>query len=492
MKTFLQIRNPLSAIAFFGLATIGNAQFQQDSKIVGDRESRAEFGSSAAISDNFAVVGASRETIATGAAYVYRKDENGSWVFSEKITAFDGAEMAEFGGSVKLSEDLLVISAGRADINGVLRAGALYVYERAGDVWEFKNKIAASDYSDGALLGVNPTTLDVQENLIVAGAPGEFNWLGSVYIFEKDADNWNETKIISPDMVDFGNFGIGVSISGNTLIAGASGEDNGAGSAYIFERNNDGDWEFMQKISASDAQPNAYFGNSVSIDGNQMVIGAYAEGSVGGNIAAAYIFERNDAGEWIEIQKIPSPASDENTFFGWLCKMDGNQMAITAPHVWGLEPGQVFLYHKLDGGLWEQVQVVEADEEVEEFFYGWSVDLHNGNLIVGAPRDDFDENGENEMMDAGSAFIFVNPNLGITGQEASSASVKIYPNPAENQLNIFSTENIRLVEVFDLSGKRILSTNQSVVNVSSYPKGTYILKISLISGKTNTLKFIKK
>lgn len=492
MKAILQINKSAWIVAFFCLATLGNAQFQQNSKVVGDRESRAEFGSSAAINNDFAVVGASREAIATGAAYVYRKDESGNWGFSEKITAFDGAEMAEFGGSVKMTDDLLVISAGRADINGVLRAGALYVYERAGDIWEFQTKITASDYSDGALLGVNPTTLDVQENFIVAGAPGEFNWLGSVYVFEKDGDNWNETKITSPDMVDFGNFGIGVSISGNTLIAGASGEDNGAGSAYIFERNNDGNWEFVQKISASDAQPNAYFGNSISIDGNQMVVGAYAEGSVGGNIAAAYIFERNESGEWIEIQKIPSPVSDENTFFGWLCKMDGNQMVITSPHIWGAEPGEVFLYHRTDTGQWEETQVIAPNQDVEELFYGWSVDLHNGNLIVGAPRDDFDENGENEMMDAGSAFIFVNPNLGITGPEVSSGSVKIYPNPTKNQLNIFSTENIRLVEIFDLSGKRILSTNQNVVNVSSYPKGTYILKVSLISGKTNTLKFLKK
>src|SRR5690606_14735787 len=104
MKAILQINKSVWIGAFFCVATIGNAQFQQHSKIVGDRESRAEFGSSAAINNDFAVVGASREAIATGAAYVYRKDENGNWGFSEKITAFDGAEMAEFGGSVKMTD----------------------------------------------------------------------------------------------------------------------------------------------------------------------------------------------------------------------------------------------------------------------------------------------------------------------------------------------------------------------------------------------------
>lgn len=492
MKTFLQSKNPVWIGSLLCLATWGNAQFQQSAKIVGERESRAEFGTSAAINGDFAVVGASRETIATGAAYVYKKDGNGNWAFSEKITAFDGAEMAEFGGSVKMTNDLLVIAAGRADIEGVLRAGALYVYDRAGDIWEYKNKITASDFSDGALLGVNPTTLDVEGNIIVAGAPGELNWLGSVYVFEKDGDNWNETKITSPDMVDFGNFGIGVSISGNYLVAGASGEDNGAGNAYVFERNNNGEWNFVQKISASDPQPNAYFGNSISIDGNQMVIGAYAEGSEGGNIAAAYIFERNSEGEWIEIQKIPSPVSDENTFFGWMCKIDGNYMAITAPHVYGFEAGQVFIYQKTSEGLWEEIQNVNANQGIEETFYGWSVDLYGGNLIIGAPRDDFDENGENEMMDAGSAFIFSDSNMGVQDVNSGFYRFKVYPNPAENQLNIISNEAVKLVEIFDLSGKKFGSSNQSIMNVSSLLKGNYILKVTTTSGKVGTLKFIKK
>lgn len=493
MKTFLQSYKPTLTALFFGITIAGNAQFQQTQKIVGERESRAEFGTSAAIDDQFAIVGTSRESIAAGAAYVYQKDGE-NWNLSQKIIANDAFEMAEFGGAVKLENNLLVIASGRADINGVLRAGGLYVYDLNGNNWEFSTKITASDYSDNALLGVNPTTLDLQGTTVVAGAPGENNWLGSVYVFEKDGNNWNETKILHPELTENATFGIGVSISGNTLIAGASGEDNGAGSAYIFEKVGD-NWDFIQKITASDSLPNSYFGNAVSIDGNQLVVGAYAEGSIGGNIAAAYIFEKNDAGEWVEIQKIPSPVSNENTYFGWMCKMDGSQMLISAPHIYGEETGEVYLYKKLENGQWEQSQKIEAQEDVTQKFYGWGIDLNGENIIIGAPRDDFDENGENEMMDAGSAYIFKGSNMNIVENNSNLNSIKIYPNPVQNQLNISSNENIKSVSVFNLAGQKVISDSKisnNQINLSSLSKGNYVIQVELVNGQIETFKILKK
>lgn len=492
MKTFLQSHKPTLTALFLGLTLAGNAQFQPTQKIVGERESRAEFGTSAAINDQFAVIGASRESIAAGAAYVYRK-EGENWNFSQRIVANDALEMAEFGGAVKLENNLMVIAAGRSNFEGVERTGGLYVYDLTGNTWTNSAKINASDYTENALLGVNPTTLDLQDNTIVAGAPGENNWLGSVYVFEKDGNNWTETKILHPELTENATFGIGVSISGNTLIAGASGEDNGAGSAYIFQKI-DGNWEFKQRITASDPQTNAYFGNAVSIDGNQLVVGAYAEGSVGGNIAAAYIFEKNDANEWVEIQKIPSPVSAENTYFAWMCKMDGNQMAITAPHIYGEQAGEVYLYNKSENGQWTEVQNVEAEEDVVQKFYGWSVDLNGGNLIVGAPRDDFDENGENEMNDAGSAYIFSGSNMSVV-DNSNFNSIKIYPNPVENQLNITSKEAVKSISVYNLTGQKIISNSKisnNQINVSSLPKGNYVFRVELDNGKIETFKIVKK
>src|SRR5690606_27922717 len=360
------------------------------------------------------------------------------------------------------------------DNNGVPRDGATYIYDLFGTNWVNVQKLFASDYVDTGLLAVNPTSLDTENMTIVAGAPGTSNWEGAVYVFDSEGSEWNESQIIhSPEIVPFSNFGIGVSISGNFLVAGASGENNGAGAAYIYEKAQNGIWNFVQRIEASDPQTNAYFGNAVSIDGDQLVVGAYAEGSVGGNIAAAYIFEQNDQGEWVEIQKIPSPVSAENTFYGWMVQMEGSQMVVTAPHVWGLEAGQVFYYQKLANGQWEEIQNVVPDSDILEDFYGWSIDLHGGNLIVGSPRDDFDENGENEMQDAGSAYIFNNPNLSVVETQFEN-NIKMYPNPVGNVLNVQSEEKIQSIQILSLSGQVVWNTQMKSFDVSFLKSGVYL------------------
>lgn len=468
----------------------GNAQFEETIKLTGDREERAEFGTSVALNDEFAVVGASRESIAAGAAYVFMKSDSG-WEFAQKITANDAAEMAEFGGGMKLGENFLAIASGRADIGTALRAGAIYIYDLAENNFEFNSKLIASDYSDGALLAVNPTSMDVFENTILAGAPGTDNWSGAVYIFEREGNNWSEThKITAPEEIPYINFGIGVSISGNYMVAGASGENNGAGTAYIYEKSDAGNWEFVQKIQASDAQSNTYFGNSISLSGNQMVIGAYAEGHLGTNLAAAYVFERNEEGNWIEIQKISGPDANEDTYFAWMVEMNENRMAITAPHVYGLETGKVFIYEKTDDGTWEEVQMIVPEEDIIEDFFGWSVAMNSDEIIIGAPRDHFDANGENDMMDAGSAFIFTDNNLGIS-EENFLISATVYPNPAKNLIHIESSERVQLVEVYSVTGQKIITEKDVSVDISALPKGNYFIKIKMSLGNTKTLKFIK-
>ncbi|EDM44148.1 hypothetical protein SCB49_11172, partial [unidentified eubacterium SCB49] len=78
------------------------AQFVQTTKIVGEiRESRAEFGTSVAMTENFAAVGASREVEAAGAAYIYAKDSEGVWDYTQRLEPGDLNSGAEFGGAMK-------------------------------------------------------------------------------------------------------------------------------------------------------------------------------------------------------------------------------------------------------------------------------------------------------------------------------------------------------------------------------------------------------
>ena len=94
-------------------------------------------------------------------------------------------------------------------------------------------------------------------------------------------------------------FGVSVSIDGDTMVIGAEGDDDkgsSSGSAYVFTRDTPGDitsdWTQVAKLTAGDGAASDNFGLSVSIDGDTMVIGAYADDDKGSNSGSAYVFSK--------------------------------------------------------------------------------------------------------------------------------------------------------------------------------------------------------
>ncbi|MCB0466243.1 MAG: T9SS type A sorting domain-containing protein [Aequorivita sp.] len=480
----------------FGGTTV-KAQFAQAAKIVSaNREGRAEYGTSVAIAEDFAIVGASRETVASGAAYIYSKDAQGTWSYSQRLAATDPNEGAEFGGGVKFSDDYVVVAAGRADVGATQRAGALYVYDYQNNNWEFSTKLIASDLSNDAKLGMNPTSIDAEGNTIVGGAPGENGWIGSVYVFTKEAGTWSEVqKILSPTAPASDTFGIGVSISGDYLAIGANEVDGRKGAVYVYLKNSGGTYDYVQTLMASDAANDDFFGTSVSLSGDQMVVGAYGSNLEQG---AAYVFEKDNQGTWIEVQKLNGNPSSEGTQYGWSTDVQRDYIVVSAPHIFGLEAGEVYFYKRESSGTWVEHQVIQGADTVGEDFYGWSVAMHENQLIAGAPWEDHDENGGNEIDRAGSSYIFMDPNLlGIANNDTVENTITAYPNPVKDVLAIKSkSKAIANVKIYTISGaliqemKELNKTNVSL-NISNYTTGVYFLNLTLEDGLTIVQKIIK-
>lgn len=482
------------ACLFWG--TTVKAQFTQAAKIVSDiRESRAEYGTSVAITENFAIVGASREIIASGAAYVYSKDNQGTWSYSQRLAATDPNDGAEYGGGVKFSDDYLVVAAGRADVAGTQRAGALYIYDYINNTWEFGTKLVASDMTNDAKLGMNPTSLDVEGNTIVAGAPGENAWTGSVYVFTKVAGTWTETqKIMSPTPQASDVFGIGVALSGDYLVVGANEVDGRKGAAYVYLKNGSGEFEYEQTLMASDAANDDFFGTSVSVAGDQMIIGSYGANQEQG---AAYIFERDNQGSWIEVQKLTGNPSSEGTQFGWSTDIQQDYIIVSAPHIFGFEAGEVYFYKRENSGTWMEDQVIQGSDTAAEDFYGWSIAMHQNQLIAGAPWEDEDANGGNTLDRAGSAYIFHDPNLlgGIADHESLN-TISLYPNPSQNAITIKSSKVIVSVAMYGINGALLSETlninaNEYALNIASVTNGMYFVNVVFEDGATSIEKLVK-
>jgi hypothetical protein len=142
-----------------------------------------------------------------------------------------------------------------------------------------------------------------------------------VHIFERDESGaWVEVARLTASDGDYpdGLSREAVAISGTTVIAGAAQESDAgylAGAAYVFERDGSGAWEEVAKLTASDAEPGDWFGTSVAIFGDLIVVGAELEGPGGASPGAAYLFERQADGNWLEVAKLqPSDGADLDSF----------------------------------------------------------------------------------------------------------------------------------------------------------------------------------
>jgi len=134
--------------------------------------------------------------------------------------------------------------------------------------------------------------------------------------------------------------------------------------------------------------PAVYFGSSIAIDGDVMVVGAIRDSAAGPDSGSAYIFERDDSGQWIQQLKIVPEDIESNDFFGTSVSVSGNTVAIGAVgDVFDANPelfsftGSVYIYKKTET-TWELEEKINAPEEHDAF--GMSVALSGDTLFVGA------------------------------------------------------------------------------------------------------------
>jgi hypothetical protein len=267
-----------------------------------------EFGSSVSISGDHAIVGAQYEDsggLSSGAAYIYWRDQGGAdnWGEVVKLTALDAAAGDLFGYSVAIDGDYAVVGAYSEDGAGT-DCGAVYVYWRnqgGADNWGEVVKLTASDAEDSDQFG---SSVAIDGDYVIVGAMGEDSAgtdRGAAYVFYRNqggTDNWGEVvKLTASDAEDLDAFGGSVSIDGDYVVVGAFYEDgsggNNRGAAYIFGRNSGGQdiWGQVIKIAASDIDDGDNFGFSVDIDGDFAVIAVpYEETTGNADRGAIYIF----------------------------------------------------------------------------------------------------------------------------------------------------------------------------------------------------------
>jgi hypothetical protein len=229
------------------------------------------------------------------------------WRYQTKLLASDGADGDFFGTSVSVDGDTVLIGAYGNDDNGGW-SGSAYVFTRTDTTWTQQAKLLPSDNAAEDNFGAS---VSLAGDTALIGAPSDDDKgvdSGSVYVFTRTGTNWTQqAKLLASDGVNYDQFGISVSLDGDTALIGAVDLDwysyyaTGPGSAYVFSRTST-TWTQQAKLLASDGAKGDRFGYSVSLSGDRALIGAYCDRN-GDYLGSAYMFTRTST-TWAQQQKL--------------------------------------------------------------------------------------------------------------------------------------------------------------------------------------------
>ncbi len=353
-----------------------------------------ELGSAVAVSGDTAVIAAVRAGD-VGAAYVYVRQDN-RWVPQAKLTASDAETSDNFGSSVALSGDTAVVGAAGKDSFD----GAAYVFTRTGDTWTQQAKLTAGDVGDGDRFGIS---VSVSGDTVAVGADRhdtapQTQDSGAVYVFQRTGDVWNQqAKLTAADGAQSDRFGFSAAVDGDTAVVGAHRADNDAGAAYVFTRAGAA-WTQQAKLTASDAAANDRFAFSVSLSGDTALIGAYRDNDNGSDSGSAYVFTRTGAAWTQQAKLIATDEGIQDDEFGYSVSVSG-PIAVVGAYAHDNSAGTAYVFLR-EGTAWRQLSKITAADAASGDYFGISVAVGDTAVVAGAVADDDLGNV------SGSAYVF--------------------------------------------------------------------------------------
>ncbi len=304
-----------------------------------------------------------------------------------KLTASD-ASAGDLFGRVDISGNTIIVGSYYDDF----QKGSAYVFKFDGATWSEEAKLTASDGAANDHFG-NSVSID-GETLVVSAATDD-NYTGSAYVFRFDGSNWNEeVKLTASDGEAYDFFGTTVAISGDIIVVGADQEYGQRGAAYVF-RFDGTSWSEEAKLIASDWASSDYFGQ-VAISGDIIASGSYRDDDKGSDSGAVYVF-RFDGLNWNEEVKLTASDGAGGDHFGAPVTVseDENTLVVGSNNDESTTgAAYVFVF---DGTNWVEQAKLTASNGSPGDHFGSNVGISENIVVVGSVFDD---------SQAGSAYVF--------------------------------------------------------------------------------------
>jgi hypothetical protein len=290
---------------------------------------------------------------------------------------------------------------------------------------------------EGAYFG---SSVSLNGSGLLVGAPNDdndpnlhttFSGSGAAYVYQQLSNNHYDTgqKLLPSDLLQTDEYGTSVSLLGDIALIGAPGHGYGHnylpyGTAYVYQRAADGQWNQAAKFQATDynAQQRR-FGQSVALSGTNALIGApHIDG-------AAYIFSQGASGAWTQSAELfPADVHQYSDNFGDSVALQGNRALIGAPdrNVNGLSSsGAAYVFEQVNG-TWMQTAKLVPDDPKQDDDFGANVSMFGDFAMVSAPRRNnaayiFERAGSGswsevaKLTGAGGGSIAIGSNLAMIG-----------------------------------------------------------------------------
>lgn len=348
-------------------------------------------------SPGFPITGGMQYHTYAGAVYVYKRTGT-TWAYQQRLTASDVQPYDDFGRGVSIDGDYAIVGAPGEDPNGISGGGSAYIFYRSGTTWIEQAKL----YHTATITQFRNFgfSVDISGDTVIIGAfranSTTTQNTGSAYIFVRYGTSWVfQAKLDASDGADWDYFGWSVSIDGDYAVAGAMLEDpldsygqslTNAGSAYVYERSGTS-WSQVVKLTAYDMLPNDSFGGSVSVSGDHIIVGARYHDGADINTGAAYVFYRFPSGGWQFVQKLTASDTVGYDSFGWSVSIEGSRIIVGAfrTTVNGFtNAGSAYVFDYPPGGpLWVETTKLTASDVGHYDEFGYSVAVSGNSTIVG-------------------------------------------------------------------------------------------------------------
>jgi len=215
---------------------------------------------------------------------------------------------------------------------------------------------------------------------------------GGAYIYTRPSESglWTMKQSLSPeDAHEYHYFGYSVAVYEDTIVLGAAGDDHGGvstGAVYIYDYDNSyAEWYPVAKLTSTNAQAFDNFGTSVDIYKKYVVVGASGDQTLGTDAGAAYVFVK--FGTWVQEYKLlPSDGGGQKHYFGCSVSIYEETIAVGAYQAHGHwdYSGAVYVFTLQGDGSWEQQTKAIAHDGMSEDKFGYTISLYKDTLVVGA------------------------------------------------------------------------------------------------------------